>query len=244
MTENTSYPTPVTMPLNKSTLTINTRCATCKHFNRLANPAYGEVCSQLGVIETSKPCNRYSVNPAEIKIYEQEHVEALVEIVESLSDRDLQLMAALFNREHLTRKRGFKFGSVVYLRPFGGDYVSNYRKAKVISADREYVHIRAADGWTASVFHTSVLNAAAWKAKKADLTKAGKIKDPNYSKYFQIKTKAQVDIEKFHSQGNEPISLDRSVRRNSKTLLTTEGIEEKKKSLRTTPVDELLKVRG
>lgn len=241
---SSSMPEPVSIPLNKTALTINVRCGSCKFFKRIPNPAYGDVCTEKGVLDSSKPCMRYCVDPDQIHIKESEHIDALVQILEGISDKELSLVTALFNREHITRKRGFRFGMVVYLRPFGDDYVSNYRRAKVISADRTYVHIRASDGWIGSVYLSSVLKPSEWKTKKAQLERAGKITDPNYKKYFHIKTKAEVDIDKFLTT-HTPLPLDASMQQHD-VLLTVESTSNnrRKKSLRSTPLDELLRVRG
>lgn len=50
-------------------------------------------------------------------------------------------MASLLNQEKATRRQGFRFGQLVYVRMYPGEYMSNYAIATVIQADKDQVYV-------------------------------------------------------------------------------------------------------
>lgn len=180
--------------LDRSNLQVNQRCGNCKHLKRIANPAYEKPCIDLGMTEISRPCHRFSCDPTKIKFQGDRNIRNAIDLIQNLSPDKLLLMASMLIEESKTRRKGFFFGQTVYIRAFGDDYISNYRRMKVVSADRKYVNLVAPDGSTAMVFHGSVITPAAWRKKKEQLTKTERLTDPRYKKYTQSPSRADMQL--------------------------------------------------
>jgi hypothetical protein len=232
-------PVPIDINLGKSALTIKQTCGQCIHLKRMAYPAFKKPCIELGIIEESKPCEKFAANPALIKFSDSEHTRNIAKAMRELNDRELKLLAVVINQETRTRKRGFEFGQIVYFRVFGGDYISNYVKAKVVSADRDYVHVQGADGCLATLYHKSVLTGKEWKKKEFYLLKINKIKDPNRAKYLKAPTKAEREVNKIMNKALPP-DLTSDIR--NKSVILAGG--QPRKSSGITPLDRLLIVRN
>jgi hypothetical protein len=253
----TIMPEPLSINLSACTLTIKTNCGGCRHFNRMAYPEYGIVCEKKGILETAKPCVRFSPDPRQIKFKNDADLVALAKALANVSKNKLPLLASLINKESRTRKQGWCFGEICYIRIFGEDYISNYRRSRIISADSQYVTIEGKGGFTASLTKSSVLNARQWKKKKRELEAAGKITDPNYSKYIRLPTKAEREAAKI-LDGVNPPALDGVTAKGRKAILSSEQavkakrvikvkkpvFSTKRPDLRTTSLDQIFKTRS
>lgn len=238
-------PEPVKYDLSGCALAINAKCGACRHFSRMAHPAYGDVCASKGILEIAKPCARFNPDARQINFKSDEHIELLAELLATLPTNKLGVLAAIINREGRTRKRNLHFGEVVYFRMFGGDYISNYRACRIVSADKDYVHVEGKDGFTAMIYRESVLNLKQWKKKRKALKEAKKIKDPNYSRFFTLPNPAQQEVTKI-LEGQDQHITAKSVKnaKGRKPFLTIEppersGKTKRKRDLRTTPLTEI-----
>jgi len=260
---NAITPEPVNFTLGKSALTINTNCGMCSHFARMAHPVYKEVCKAKGLIETNKPCVRFNPDPRQVRFNDDDQLENFTEFLATLPTSKIPLIAAILSQEHRTRKNKFHFGEVVYILAFGTEYVSNYRRCRVLSADREYVTVEGSSLFIATVMATSVFNMKRWKKKKIELLESKRLRDPNYKKYFKQPSQSERDIAKIVAT-QAPLQLDSTIKdvksRPAILAYNTEGAFRKGKLKKTkkvavvynariinkdiTPIDELMRVRG
>lgn len=188
-------PEAISFDLGRTNLLVDQRCGNCKHLKRIAHPAYEKPCIDLGKLDISKPCARFSADPTKIRLNNR-LARIAVELIQELSDDKLALMSSIFNEERKTRRYGFTFGQNVYLNIYGGEYISNYRRMKVVSATKDYVNLIADEGFTAMVYSKNVLTPAQWRKKEAWLIRNERIKDPNLYKYTRSSTQAELQLEK------------------------------------------------
>ncbi len=174
------------------------KCGQCKFFKQFgfysisgdSQKREKVPCNELGILETSLPCPNFSISPYKINFKNKEGVERLLEkILQKITKKDLALFSVLINQEQRTRKKGFYFGQIVYLRLFGEDYLSNYVKAKIINATGEYVHVQGDKGFNATLFIDSILTKEAFIKKQVELTKKNKLLDPNFAKHTKFDSK-------------------------------------------------------
>jgi hypothetical protein len=227
-------PVPTDIKLGSSALFIPQACINCKHFRRVAHPAYEKPCATLGVLGDSRPCERFSPDPARIKFTQKRHASVLIDIMRTMNDSDLLTVASLMTQERRNRRQGYRFGDTVYLCAFGGDYISNYRRCKVVSVDGKYINIQADEGFSAMVYKDSVLSATQWRKKQAWLEARERHTDPRYSKYIPSAAQAKLQLEKIR-QTHEALSLDFA---NGGEFV--KGAQVERRSTRTTPLTELL----
>ena len=255
---NAITPQEISFPLSGCALTINANCGMCRHFSRMAHPAFKEVCQKKGIIEVSKPCVRYQADPRQLRFYEESHMVAFAEFLATVPTSKLPLLASIFNQEHRTRKRKYHFGEIIYIHAFGQEYISNYRRCRILVVERDLATVEGEGNLIASVMLKSVLNAKQWKKRKAELQAAKRVKDPNYKRHFKVSTKIEKEIKKAIETLTPPMLNDsiigkpvlvalhkesnlRPVKKASKKAVLFNAI---KPNIATTPVDELIRVRG
>lgn len=236
--------------LDRSNLQVNQRCGNCKHLKRIANPAYEKLCKDLGMSEISRPCARFSADPTKIKFRREDNLRNAVRFLQELSADKLLVFASLCVEESKTRRKGFHFGMTVYLLAFGDDYVSNYRRMKVVSADRKYVNLVGSDGSTAMVFHKSVLTPKQWIKKKAWLENNERLTDPRYKKYTESPSRADMqlrqvrnnpDAQEFDSTNRHDFAATSGALRHRQNSLVSS--KDRRAVERITPLDKLVSVR-
>lgn len=252
-----TIPVPVETNLKSTALLINITCGKCQHFNRIPYPQYGTVCSTLGVVEKAKPCKRFSPDSKQVQFSTDTDLVQFATFLASVPNSKLGIIASLLTREHRTRSQGFVFGEVVYLKVFEGDYISNYRRCRVVQADSKYIHIEGKSGFTASVLKQSVLNHKQWKKKRLALEESKLIKDPKYKSYFIAPTPASKKISQI-LESIEPPMLDGTTisPKKKNAIVVTEGSSTKLKkkvrvlytkkinNARTAELDTLLRIRS
>jgi hypothetical protein len=199
--EKSSVPLPVDFSLNTS-LTCNVKCGDCVFFARHYSPAYKEPCIKLGISSKSKPCKRFSPDAAKLNIRNDVTLRKLSSALRNIGKDNLHIVASILLKEARTRREGFYFGQPVYVKVFGGDYLSNYRKAYVSHVERGLVHlscgrnINDAKTFTASVSPEAVLTVDEWKTKKSRLLSKGMKRDPKLSQYTTLTgPKIEIDYE-------------------------------------------------
>lgn len=227
-------PVPTEVALSSSALFIPQKCINCKHFRRVAHPAYEKACETLGVLFDARPCERFSPDPARLKFTKRRQAEQVLSILRDMSESDLLTAASLLTQERRNRRQGYRFGDTVYLCAFGGDYLSNYRRCKVVSAEGRYINVQADEGFSAMVFKTSVLTATQWKTKKAWLENNERRTDPRYAKYIPSAAQAKLQLERMR---NSRDALELNLANGG---AFTQGASAERRSTRTTPLTELL----
>lgn len=197
------------------------RCKHCEHFN--GPPAFEAPCSQLGRRTFSPPCQKFTITLKAIDFTDEKGwAPRLNKLISSADQEGLAVIAALVSQEHKTRKVGFKYGQEVWVKMLGGDYLSNYGKARVVKADKEYVHLKGVgSNFQASFHHASVISPEDYEAMRLKLIDKGRIIDPDYRKYYSF------------------IPIDKKSVVNRKMTLRGPGTSKKKTSNR-----EVVKVRG
>ena len=193
-------PASLSTNLERTNLNISQKCGNCKHLKRIAHPAYEKVCTEHGMTADSKPCERFSADPTKISFTRDRDAFRAEKFLTELSDDKLRLFASLLVEETKTRAKGFYFGMPVYLRVYGDDYLSNYQRAKVVSADAKWVNLVSANGFTAMVLHRSVLTPAQWHKKKAWLEHNERLVDPKLHKYTKMSTAEEIRMKRLQDK--------------------------------------------
>lgn len=201
----------VPVPIDASThkllgtnLAIGARCGMCVHFGNIQHPAYESVCKELGILEENVPCTRYEPDYRQLGLAEADWFAAFAAAMADMTVKQRHILASLLMKENRTRRAGFMFGETVYVRVFDGDYISNYRKAVVVSATSKHVYLEGKDGFHAMLYKGSVLNAKQWMKKKSELVKANRLKDPFIRRHMQ----ALTDVDKKIREVIEQDKLD------------------------------------
>lgn len=169
----------------------NVHCGDCIFYKRMRNSAFAEPCSKLGVMPKNDPCRRFAAAPEQFNFRSDKTLRLFAKVIAKMGRDMLPLIASVMMREAKTRKKGFSFGQPVYLRAFGGDFRSNYRKAFIVFIDRKLAYL--SDGFnkdgsyfTASVAYDSLLTEEQWEAKKARLETRKLLKDPKLLEYTTV----------------------------------------------------------
>ncbi len=198
--ENRKVPVAVDFDFNNN-LTCKVKCGGCLYFASRAHSKYKEPCSKLGILATNTPCNKFSADTSQFNFRGDKVLKILSKALSKIGKEHLPAIATILNREAKTRNKGFYFGEAVYVKAFGGDYLSNYRRAYVIYADRKLVHlsggrnINSENDFTASIGIEFVLHKDQWEKKKASLIAKGLKKDPKLSLYTTVTKKPDIDYE-------------------------------------------------
>jgi hypothetical protein len=163
------------------------QCGSCTYLNR--EKVFEQKCMELGKIPTSKSCTSHT--PDVFTLVSDEHsvnvLKNLAAVTKNLSVNELQILAALFLRERLTRKAGYHFYMKVYYRFSGqGGYLSNYVTARILDANKERVRLIGMDlskpvSVTVYAGSDSIIPAEKFKDIKNNLIKANKLIDPGSS---------------------------------------------------------------
>jgi len=229
-------PTSLSTGLGRTNLFIKQRCGNCKHLKRIPHSAYEKLCITLGMTDISAPCERFSADPSKIRFKTSRNARRALEFLQELSDDKLALYASLILEERRTRSNGYSFGQTVYISINGQDYLSNYRRLKVVASDSKYIHLVADDGFTAMVLHGSVLSSEEWATKKAWLIKKERINDPRMAKYYASASHAELQKRKV-SESLNVLEFDSTSRHD---FALTSGSVRKRRTERCTPLDLII----
>lgn len=192
-------PEPVDFSLKSSNLSCNVTCGSCVFFTARSRPEFREPCSQLGIQAKRTPCKRFTPNPAVINMRTDKTMRQFAKVLAKLSRESLPVIASVLLREAVTRSKGFHFGQPVYVKAFGGEYISNYRKAFVVFASRKLVwltggkNVRTDSTFMASIGIEHVLTVDQWEKKSSKLRVQGKVKDPKLKYYTSTEKLPEID---------------------------------------------------
>lgn len=179
---------PSTQKLMGSNLAISAKCGMCVHYANMKHTAYESVCKELGILEENTPCIRYEPDYRQLQLAEQPWFAAFAAAMSQMTGKQRHILASLLMKENRTRRAGYFFGETVYIRVFEGDYLSNYRRGVIVSANSKHVYIEGRGGFHAMLMRNSVMNTRQWLRKKQELIRSNRIKDPFLRRYMQVPT--------------------------------------------------------
>lgn len=145
-------------------------CKNCSHLTK--EKLNGKYCKDLGILEVSETCASFRPNVQELrKLTPAVEVTDLFKAIRALPDSMLPIVASLLARESKTRTfTAFKILQPVMVVIEGeGNYMSDYCRAYVLDADKEYVRVINKEGTIIAQFpldSTSVLTGKQFKVRK------------------------------------------------------------------------------
>lgn len=168
----------------RAPLALGVRCKSCLFFKHAAT--FKLPCSEMDVKSFARPCSRFTANHYAFDFLDGGH-QQIAELMARLKDSRIADLTALFNQELRTRKQGYRHGQIVYVRMFSDDYLSNYARAKVVLATKEYIYLQGftkkSRSFRGSYLRKSVLTEEQFERKRRRLIKAGKLRDPALAQY-------------------------------------------------------------
>lgn len=204
--------------LNRDLVIPGLACRHCMHF--LKEGLYEDErdrdrertpCKNLNVLPTSKPCPNFSVEPAEFNFGDVEDpTELLSKLLVGLDEKRLPQFAAHLVEMYKTRKKGYRFGEIVYIRLFGDDYLSNYFAVRVVKvkeviekmyqtssldpqigkqmvrARRLVVYLQGRGNLRLRLYDNSVMREREMVAKRKELQSKGRLVDPRYDAHTHL----------------------------------------------------------
>jgi len=173
-------------------ITIGAKCKSCIFYKDRAYQAFKKPCAQLGVKQYSRPCQHFFANPYIFLKDDPEFNLAKKLLIKY--EKQLPTLVAWLNQELSTKKTGFTFGQIIYVKMIGEDYLQNYARATVVSANKEVVYVQG-DIFRGTFMHASIFTEDAWVRKKKNLIKHKRIRDPKEAEYYKIKIKPKKAVE-------------------------------------------------
>ncbi|MDE1905764.1 MAG: hypothetical protein KGH75_04865 [Rhodospirillales bacterium] len=195
--------------------TLNVKCHSCIFFKDRAYPSFKKPCHELGIKKFSRTCEHFFANPF-IFLKEDPQFKLATKLFKKY-ENSLPSIVAWLNQELATKKTGFTFGQEIYVRMIGQDYLLNYAKATVVSANKEHVYIQG-ETFRGTILHESVFTSDQWKRKKKNLIKRKKIKDPLAKTYYKKVTKAKINMDYEVPTIDEFVKLANSNKKETKVL--------------------------
>ena len=107
-------------------ITLPVRCGSCYHFETRRADIYADVCKNLGILSSGRPCIKYLVNPKSMDLHDEQD-KSMADIIGKIPANRLLEYAALMVHERTTRKNGFSLGEEVHVHLFPDNYLSNLR---------------------------------------------------------------------------------------------------------------------
>jgi hypothetical protein len=190
-------------------IALHVRCRNCLFFKQAAY--FKAPCSQLGVEKYARPCTHFTANHYNFNVKDKNYIP-IAQMINSLSSDRLGEMVALLSQEIRTRRQGFRHNQTVFVHAFGDDYLSNYCKAAVITANRTYVFVQGLGKdktFRGSFLRSSVLNEEEYDKKRKTLIRKKLLRDPNLASYTQYRP--PNNIKEPYSKENVP-TIDRIIK--------------------------------
>ena len=166
----------------KTKVSKNVSCKHCVFLNK--EKRNGKYCQDLGIIGTSKTCGAYKPNVHTLRASEgSEEVVDLFKAIRALPTDYLPIIASLLVRESKTRT----FSKFKILQPVmvvidgNGEFLSDFVKAYVLDADKEFIRVINKSGTFIAQFpldSTSIYTLTQFKSVKEKLKKLKKISNP------------------------------------------------------------------
>jgi len=174
------------------------RCGSCYHFAHYRAADFPETCNQIGITKDAAPCVSYSPSPTGSRMSRKHDAASqLARVMRNIPTSDIPALAAMIAGEHITRKHGFYFGQIVFVRVFaGGTHLNHFAKAFVVRADAQYVYLQGTGKkpWAGKCFHNSVITAKKFRKMRADMERTNNVIDRKAAVFFGGSGYAVQDI--------------------------------------------------
>lgn len=177
------------------------RCGECLHFRFSAHSERGELCSKMGINALGVAPSCYTPDVSALDLT-GDQVASLVAALQGTSHKDRRILMALLRNKSKPREsrktirimptqkpRVYPFGTRVYWRAIGKDYLLNYvsgytygytTEGKLMIKGDPDTSRRGGKSYTAILpSQDGILDYAAWKEKKADLISRNRVHDPD-----------------------------------------------------------------
>lgn len=195
---------------------LEVRCRDCFHFRHQKANGYKDICERLGILPQGRPCAKF-LPDAKIFDIEVDDGRNLRTYLGSLPASRLALYASLLIQEKNTRRQGFHFGEMIYVRLFREDYLSNYARAWVIMANSQRVFVQGTDHkFRGNFLRSSILDAEEFIRKKKALISRKQLLDPNLAKYTGWKPNKKLTIDYVPPVVDGVLSLAKNKKRRHK----------------------------
>lgn len=190
-----------------------TQCGDCKSFKKSKKKDLEDVCSNLGIIATSKAPECFEPDLGAFrKVSVLPDIEALGEITKNFSAKQNRLLANFFVNQSKLKDNKFYFGQPLFIC-LGEDYLSHYYKGFVVGLEKHdgttYVNLvsKLKDSKHATgimLAEDSVLQQKEFNVLAVDLLKRGRItRDKKEFEHFRdlplsdmIDKKGKIDVSK------------------------------------------------
>jgi hypothetical protein len=175
--------------LSPVSLTEAYKCGECLHHSKHANPQFKSVCKELGVKGVALAPKCFTPDVSIIASNSDSFVQ-LAALVDGYTSRQKRILIAVMKQKPISKKkfsRVLAFGTKVYFRGIGADYISNYLAGFVVglTASGELIITGSPEqntrGRSYMAYMTdddNLMTPIEWKRKKAELKAAGRIYDP------------------------------------------------------------------
>lgn len=167
------------------------KCGACLHFNNVPHAKKGSVCSKMGIRAQGTAPSCFTPNVNELCVSSELLVQATAMM--SLPKTARRVLAALMSAD----QKKFRFGTKIYFRPIGKDYLSNYRSGFILGysstgdlmvvGDRD--PSKRGNSFVALLKdEEGILTPGEWKEKRAQLIERNLINDPEVGRSLAKKT--------------------------------------------------------
>lgn len=163
------------------------KCGECLHFATTPHSTKkGEVCSKIGIRAEGTAPSCFTPNVKELHV-SSEMIVQVTSLMSTLDKTQRRILASLM----MSKQKKLKFGTKVYFRPMGKEFMSNYRSGYVVgySSTGDLLIIgdpdpnRRGNSFVATLkSDEEVLTPSQWKERRADLKAKNLINDPSMTK--------------------------------------------------------------
>ncbi len=153
-------------------------CRDCLLYQHAAAWHPTKNCKELGVLPSSDPCTKFTVNPLKFKNFEK--LKMVLRILSRLDSYDLYLFSALCWRQakkHVQESK-FKIGQTVIIQLLNRSYVGNYAQGTVVGFRNKLILVSGKDGWIGMIQSKNLLDWDSWTKLRQRLISENKINDP------------------------------------------------------------------
>lgn len=168
------------------------KCGECLHFNTSPHSKKGEVCAKMGIRAEGTAPSCFTPNVKELTV-SSDFIMMVTTLMSTMTKTQRRILAATM----MTKQKRLKFGTKIYFRPMGKDYLSNYRSGFVMgySSAGDLMVIGDPDPAKRGSSYIALLKddegtltPEQWRAKRGELKAANLINDPDIGKSLAKRT--------------------------------------------------------
>lgn len=158
----------------------------------------------MGMTATSEVCSSFEPNLRQVEdvVADEGGFMALARIVDTMGEKSLRAMGAMLMREEHTRKAGYKFGQVVYVRYRGkatSNYISNFMQAYVMFVNNSNYRLMSKDGKCVLTYSSEckphILTKREFSKLRNSMIDKGRMVDPEVERTLSKRLQAEEDYE-------------------------------------------------